>query len=120
MTQVSSAFLKWEEEQGYSRDDVTITSGQNLEAGTVLGKVSANGKYVAYDNDATNGSEVAAGVLLFAVDATSADTVGVAIKRAAIVATQALVWGAGVTTQGEKDAALADLELRGIVARTTV
>ena len=36
MPRVSSAFLKLEEEQGYSRDDVTIASGQNLAAGTNL------------------------------------------------------------------------------------
>jgi hypothetical protein len=120
MPRVSSAFLKWEAEQGYSRDDVTIASGQNLAAGTVLGKVTATGHYIAYDNDATDGSQAACAVLLFPVDATTVAGAGVAIARSAIVATSALIWGVGVTTQGEKDAALADLKTIGIVARTTV
>jgi len=121
MTATQSAFLKYEESEfNYSRDNITVVSGQNLAAGTVLGKITASGKYAAYDNDAADGTQAAAGVLLSAVDASGADAAGVAVVRHAVVATEALVWGAGVTTQGEKDAAYADFKAIGIVARTAV
>jgi hypothetical protein len=121
MAPVNSSFLKYEEgENQYSRQDITVVSGQNLAAGTVLGVITASGKYTAYDNDAVDGSAVAAGVLYAAVNATSADTAGVAIVRHAVVAKEGLIWGAGVTTQGEKDAAYVDLKAIGIVTRTAV
>lgn len=121
MAATQSAFLKYEESEfNYSRDTITVVAGQNLAAGTVLGKITASGKYAAYDNDAVDGTAVAAGVLASAVNATAADTAGVAIVRHAVVATKGLVWGAGVTTQGEKDAAYVDLKAIGIVTRTAV
>ena len=115
-----SAFLKMEEEQGYSRKDITVVSGQNLAIGTVLGKITASGKYAAYDNDAVDGTAVAAGILTAAVNASAADAAGVAIVRHAIAAKEQLIWGAAVTTQGEKDAAYVDLEAAGILCRATV
>lgn len=68
-----------------SREGVTIVTGQNLVAGTVLGKITASGKYAAYSNAAADGTEVAAGILFEAVDATAADKSGVMIARHAEV-----------------------------------
>lgn len=68
-----------------SREGVTIVTGQNLAAGTVLGKIAVSGKYAAYSNAAVDGTEVAAGILFEAVDATSADKPGVMIARHAEV-----------------------------------
>ena len=115
-----SAFIKAEEEQSYSRKDITVASGQNLAVGTVLGKITASGKYAAYDNDAVDGTQTAAGILTAAVNASAADAPGVAVVRQAIAAKEQLIFGAGVTTQGEKDAAYVDLEAIGIVCRATV
>jgi hypothetical protein len=120
MTSTLSAFIKMEEEQAYSRKNITVVLGQNLAIGTVLGKITASGKYAAYDNDAADGTQTAAGILTAAVNATAADTAGVAIVRHAIAAKEQLIWGVAVTTQLEKDAAYADLEAIGIVCRTTV
>jgi hypothetical protein len=120
MQNTLGAFIKMEGPQGYSRKDVTIASGQNLAIGTVVGKVSASGKYAAYDNDAVDGAQTAAGILTAAVDASAADKAGVIVCRHAIAAKEALIWGASVTTQGEKDAAYVDLEALGIVCRATV
>lgn len=100
-----------------SRDVVTISAGQNLQAGAVLGKVTASGEYVAYNNAATDGSEVAAGVLYEAIDATAAAQLGVAITRLAEVNTNELVWGPGAATQADRDAAVADLAALNIIAR---
>lgn len=53
--------------------DIVIASGQNLAKGTLLGKVTATGKYKIYDTTKTDGTENLAGVLPFACDATSGD-----------------------------------------------
>ncbi len=62
--------LKFEAPNLYSRDRVTVAAGQNLPLGTVLGIVTASGKYKQIDPSAEDGSQVAAGVLLQNCDAT--------------------------------------------------
>lgn len=60
---------------------VTLKSGTNFAKGTLLGKITASGKYTTWDNRtsgaATDGSQILVGVLLEGVDATSADELGV-------------------------------------------
>jgi hypothetical protein len=56
-----------------SRETMTVLSGQSLQAGAVLGKVTASGKYKALNPAASDGSQAAAGVLYDAVDASGAD-----------------------------------------------
>ena len=69
-----------------SREAVTIVSGQTLVAGTVLGKITASGKYAVYNNGAVDGTETAAGILYDDVDASAADVTGaVMIARMAEV-----------------------------------
>lgn len=114
-----SAVLKYEADCGYSRKNITVITGQNLVAGTVLGKITASGKYTAWTTGAADGSEVAAAVLLEAVNATAADKAGVAIARHAIVAAGNLVY-AGSPNDAQKTAARASLEAAGIVSRTAV
>lgn len=100
-----------------SRDPVVIASGEGvLEAGAVLGKITASGKFGAYDNAATDGTQTAVGVLYSKVDATSADVKSVAIARLAEVKTDLLSY---LSTQAtaDKTAALADLKLAFIIAR---
>lgn len=61
---------------GFPREEVpvTIVSGAGeLAKGTVLGKITASGKYDAYDNTDNDGTETAKLILANAVDATSAD-----------------------------------------------
>lgn len=106
------------DEGSISYDRITLVSGAGaLKAGTVLGKITASGKYQAYDNDASDGSEVAAAILTHAQDATSADIPAAALTRMAQVNGNLLIWGAGVTTQGEKDAAIADLAAKTVIVR---
>jgi len=64
-----------------SRDGITVASGQNLEVGTVMGKVTASGKYIAYADGAADGSQVARGILYDAVDASAGDEKGVLFSR---------------------------------------
>lgn len=111
-------FLLMKEEFDYSVETVTVASGAGkLEAGTVLGKLTSGGKYVAYDNTASDGSEAAAGVLWGNVDATDADAKAVVVVRGpAEIITSRLTW-ASANNSGAKTAGLADLLALGIVAR---
>jgi len=101
----------------YAREEVIILSGQNLKTGTVLGKVTASGKYVAYDNTASDGRETAAGVLIGDTDASSADKKAVALVRGpAVISKAGLTWHAN-NDGAAKTAGLADLLVLDIVAR---
>src|SRR6056297_1429596 len=59
------------------KDGGTIAQAGVVKAGTVLGKITASGKLVACDKDATDGSEKPFGVLYEDVDTTDADKVAV-------------------------------------------
>lgn len=59
---------------------VTILAGQSLAAGAVLGKITASGKYTLVDKAAVDGSQTPVAVLKEAVDATLADTSGIAAE----------------------------------------
>ena len=99
-----------------SRDVVTIAQGAALEPGTVLGKVTASGKYVALDPAANTGAETAVGLLRARADAAIADVSAVAILRDGEVNGAELVWPAGITPE-QKAAAIADLAAHGIIVR---
>ena len=63
--------LKYEESSlRYSREQITVAVGQNLELGAVVGRVSATGRIKRMDPLASDGSEHPAGVLLQPCDAT--------------------------------------------------
>lgn len=62
-----------------------------------------------YDPAATNGAGVPYGVLLIPADANQPIPTHVVLRRHATIAAVNLVWGTGVTTQAQKDAALAFL-----------
>jgi hypothetical protein len=100
-----------------SREQITVASGAGaLAAGTILGKVTASGKYIAYDDDNVDGSEVAAAVLLYATDATSADVAAVVIARQAEVKADKIVW-ATTNDTGDKAAGIVDLAAKNIIIR---
>lgn len=109
--------LKYEAPNLYSRDRVTVASGQNLPLGTVVGIVTASGKVTRIDPSATDGTQVAAGVLLQACDATLADSDdGLIVARHAIVSDHALAWPEAITN-AEKLTAIAQLKALGVLVR---
>ena len=82
-------FLLSEAPNKLSREVVTIVSGEGvLEAGTVLGQVTASKKFAASPNAEVagkEGAETAKAVLAYRVDATSADAKAVVIDTSAEV-----------------------------------
>ena len=109
-------WLKFEEDNLYSRDEVTVISGQNLATGTVVGIITASGKATQLAPAASDGSETAAGVLLHSVDASAGDQPGVIIARHAICSDKGLVWPASITGP-QKAAATSQLKSLGILVR---
>jgi hypothetical protein len=101
-----------------SREKVVVVSGAGvLEAGTVLGKITAGGKYQAYDNgDSPAGIGVASAVLLYGVDATAADVSAATIARDAEVVAELLRFKSG-TTLTNANLAKTDLAAVGVVVR---
>jgi hypothetical protein len=111
-TAAELTWLKREYDNLYNRETVTVASGNALADGTVVGKITASGKYAAYDADAVDGSETAAGVLMGDVDASGADAVGVILARGpAVVSEDALI--------GLDAAGAVSLVAAGIVVRAT-
>lgn len=113
----AGAFIKSEANGDLSRETVTIVSGSGkLIAGTVLGQITVGGKYKPYDNNNSDGSETAKAILVYDVDATSADATAVVIVRLAEVWTSRLVWAASVLT-GEKAPAYTELATANVIVR---
>jgi hypothetical protein len=104
---------------GYHVDQVTVLSGQNLIAGTVVGAQTSGGKFVAYDNAGTDdGRRTVAGILVADCNASAGDVTTARVLRRgpAIVNRRDLTWAAGIDA-GEQAAALAQmLTLLGIKA----
>lgn len=109
-----SDVLKYEEENRYSRDTITVAAGQNLVIGTVLGLL--NGKAVALNPIANDGSQNAVGVLIDDIDATAADVESVMVSRNAILSEPFVVWPAKLTA-AQKVTAVAALNQLGVILR---
>ena len=115
-----SDVVKEEGKGRFSRDDDTLASGSGVViCGTVLGMVTATGKYKPLAPAANDGTQTAVAVILQHADASAADQIVVNLKRRAQVVLQALVWPVGITGT-QQAAALAALENRGIVSRNGV
>jgi len=101
----SNASFIVSESNGYrSRDDVTVTvpASTTYAAGTILGKITASGKYVRHAAGATDGSEDEAGVLY----ETLANTTGSGVDNASVsMARDAEVNGSELTYEVGADAA---------------
>lgn len=82
----------------------TLITGQNLAQFTVVGRITASGKLTAYAPAAVDGSQIAVGILVHAINATSADK-SCQIYTAGIFNVDALVWPGSVTTLAAKQAA---------------
>lgn len=115
------AFVLSEGNGKISRDVVTIASGAGkLEAGTVLGRITASEKLVASPDAEVvgkEGAETAMAVLAYRVDATSEDVEAVVIARHAEVKEPMLVFDATVDNASKIAAKLEQLSAATIIAR---
>jgi hypothetical protein len=73
--------LKYEVNPNYTREVVTLLIGTNYPSGAVLGRITASGKYTLSAATGADGAQVAVAVLLYPVNATLADAVGIVVAR---------------------------------------
>ena len=113
--------LKYEVNPNYTREVVTLLAGMPYPVGSVLGKITASGKYTLSPATGADGSQVATAVLLYAVDATLADAIGIVVARGpAIVSRAALAYDATVDDAAKITTKIGQLAAAGIVARDGV
>jgi len=110
--------LKYEEDcLRYSRGVATVAAGQKLALGTVVGRDTTTTKLKQLDPLAIDGSEKPVGVILSDVDATLIDVDGaLLLNRHAVLASNCVVWPAGITAAA-KTAATDALANLGILIR---
>lgn len=117
------AFVLSEGHGHVSREVGTIASGEGfLDAGTVLGKVTASGKYVASPAAQVagkEGGETAVAILAYAVDATDADAQAVIIDGVGGVEVKnpMLKFHPSVNDAAKRNTKLTQLRAVGIKAR---
>ena len=123
MTPTLGDLLKFELDASYCRDTVTLKAGTSYPLGAVLGRITASGKYrlsPAAEVVGDEGAETAVAVLLEAVDASTADRVGLIAARGPVILSKAaLVFDASVDQPAEKTAKHSQLAILGLVARET-
>ena len=101
-----------------SRDQAKVASGAGkVQAGTILGKVTASGKYVPHAPAAEDGSQTAVAILYANVDATSVDALCVITARDSEVKGADLIYNAATDTDAEKLAVHTALASNGIIVR---
>jgi len=110
--------LKYEVNPNYTRDTITLLSGMAYPVGSVLGRITANGKYTLASDGGTDGAQTAAAVLLYPVDATLADALGIVVTRGpAIVSCAGLAYDATVDDAAKITTKITELAALGIIAR---
>ena len=113
--------LKYEVNPNYTREVVTLLAGMPYPVGAVLGRITASGKYKLATSGGTDGAQTATAVLLYSVDATLADAVGIVIARGpAIVSRAGLAYDATVDDGAKITTKIGQLAAAGIIARDGV
>ena len=113
--------LKYEVNPNYTREVITLLQGMSYPVGSVLGKITASGKYTLSPATGADGSQTAAAVLLYAVDATLADALGIVVARGpSIVSRAGLAYDATVDDGTKITTKIGQLAAVGIIARDGV
>jgi hypothetical protein len=113
--------LKYEVNPNYTRETVTVLAGMPYPVGSVLGQITASGKYKLATSGGTDGAQTATAVLLYAVDATLADATGIVVARGpSIVSRAGLAYDATVDDSTKISAKIAQLAAVNIIARDGV
>ena len=113
--------LKYEVNPNYTREVITLLIGTSYPSGAVLGRITASGKYTLSPATGADGSQTAVAVLLYPVNATLADAVGIVVARGpSIVSRAGLAYEATVNDAAKITAKIAQLAAVGIIARDGV
>jgi Bacteriophage lambda head decoration protein D len=113
-------FITSESNPARSRESIVVPGGTGfVRAGTVLGMITAVGKYVPSPFPVGgDGSSLATAIAFDDIDASGTDDViGTAIVGAAEVRADDLIYDSSVVTLADQQAKWAQLEARGIIVR---
>lgn len=107
-------FLVSEAPGARSRDQVTVTvaGAVALPSGTVLGKITATGKYIKYVDGAADGSQAAAAILYNPLPGVNGDTKCTVFNTDCEVIGAVLNGGAGVDANGKADLLALGIKVR--------
>jgi hypothetical protein len=115
--------LKYELNGNYTREVITLKAGTNYALGSVLGMITASGKYrlsPAAEVTGDEGAEDAVAVLIEAIDATGGDQTALIVARGPVILSRdALVFDAAVDDAAKTAAKHAELAAAGLVPRDT-
>lgn len=111
--------IRFEEDNRYSREEVTIKAGANLGIGAVLGVFTSTGdvgKYKLSAPGASDGTQAPVAVLLTPALAAAADVRAVVLRRHAKINRHALIFDATIDDATKRNTAVAALRAVGIIA----
>jgi hypothetical protein len=112
--------LKYELNPNFTRETITLLAGATYPVGAVLGRITASGKYKLATSGGTDGAQTAAAVLLYEVDATTADATAIILARGpSIVSKAALVFDASIDDAAKIATKHGQLTALGIIPRDT-
>jgi len=113
--------LKYEVNPNYTREVITLLIGMPYPVGSVLGRITASGKYKLATSGGADGAQTAMAVLLYAVDAPLADATGIVVARGpSIVSRAGLAYDSTVDDAAKIITKLGQLAAVGIIARDGV
>lgn len=113
--------LKYEVNPNYTREVITLLQGMPYPVGSVLGQITASGKYKLATSGGSDGAQTASAVLLYAVDATLSDATGIVVVRGpSIVSRAGLAYDATVDDAAKITTKIGQLAAVGIIARDGV
>ncbi|MCM8532230.1 MAG: head decoration protein [Lentisphaeraceae bacterium] len=109
-----SDVVHMEGDNNYSMKKITVADTHTVELGQVLGQQTASGEFEPLNQDASDGTEVAAAVAISEKEDESGTKEIIAFVRHGILNDAGLVWPDDIT-EPEKTLALSQLESQGIV-----
>jgi len=99
---------------GWTKDTVIVAASQTLAVGQVVGQVTASGSIVILAPGASDGSQIAVGVMVDPISPIASTQKGTILARGAVVDPTKLQWPGGITAP-QKATALAQLKALGII-----
>lgn len=110
--------LFYEADHLYSREIITVASGQQLKTGDLLGRITESGQLTVWNPKGKDGSELLAGVLLEDCDAKTTEQQAVMVTRQAILSDAGINWA--TLTEHDRTVATKQLKALGILIRRGV
>lgn len=104
--------VRWEVDRNFSREEVTVylASGTIMKRGTVLGILTADGKYTKSASGVSTGLQNAVAILLDDIVTDATGVKATVLQRFGIIVQSDLVWDATYDTDNKKAVAIANLK----------